>query len=71
MKAKDIDKKEIKVQLNITLDEDDIKDRVLNRINEDEWITEESLTTFIKSLLCGEYSDLLDPNRCIISIKDK
>lgn len=74
MKAKDIDKKEIKVELRITLSNEDIEDLVLNSVDEDEEIVEESLTTFIRNLLCDEYSDLLDPSdsqQCIITIKDK
>lgn len=49
MKAKDLDSKEIKLELNIDFPIDEIKDKILDRISEDEEFTEESLKTFIKS----------------------
>lgn len=74
MKVKDINKKEIKVELRITLNNEDIEELITNNIDEDDEIAEKSLTTFIRNLLCDEYSDLLDPfdsKQCIITIKDK
>ena len=49
MKAKDLDSKEIKLELNIDFPIYEIKDKILDRIDEDEEFTEESLKTFIKS----------------------
>ena len=49
MKTKDLDSKEIKLELNIDFPIDEIKEKILDRIDKDEDFTEESLKTFIKS----------------------
>lgn len=49
MKVKDLDSKEIKLELNIDFPIVEIKDKILDRISEDEEFTEESLKIFIKS----------------------
>lgn len=69
MKAKDIDKKEIKLELIINFNTDEVKESILNRINEDEEFTEESLKTFIVNELAEDWYCFLSSSK--ISIKDK
>lgn len=69
MKAKDLDSKEIKLDLTINFYPEEIKECILNRINEDEEFTEESLKTFIITELADEWISFLDGAK--ITIKDK
>lgn len=71
MKAKDLDSKEIKLELSIDFVIDQIKDEVLARINENEEFTEESLKEFIKSQIIDIdfWIGLLSEAK--ITIKDK
>lgn len=71
MKVKDLDSKEIKLELNIDFSIDEIKDKILDRISEDEEFTEESLKTFIKSQVVDIdfWIGLLSEGK--ITIKDK
>lgn len=71
MKAKDLDSKEIKLELSIDFAIDQIKDEVLARINENEEFTEESLKEFIKSQIIDIdfWIGLLSEAK--ITIKDK
>ena len=69
MKAKDLDSKEIKLDLTIKFYPEDIKECILSRISEDEEFTEESLKTFIMTDLADEWTTFLDAAK--ITIKDK
>ena len=69
MKAKDLDKKEIKLDLTIKFYPESIKECVLKRISEDEEFTEESLKAFIMTGLADEWMSFLDAAK--ITIKDK
>ena len=69
MKAKDIDNKEIKLDLTINIFPKEIKERLLSRVSEDEEFTEESLKTFIVSELANERMSFL--YKAKITIKDK
>lgn len=69
MKAKDIDNKEIKLDLTIKLFPEEIKECVLSRVSEDEEFTEESLKTFIVTELANDWMSFLDAAK--ITIKDK
>ena len=53
MKGKDIDNKEIKLDLTINIFPKEIKERLLSRVSEDEEFTEESLKTFIEFVANG------------------
>lgn len=69
MKAKDIDNKEIKLDLTIKLFPEEIKECVLSRVGENEEFTEESLKTFIIRELANDWMSFLDAAKIII--KDK
>ena len=69
MKAKDLDKKEIKLDLTIKFYPEEIKECILKRISEDEEFTEESLKAFIMTELADEWMSFLDAAK--ITIKDK
>jgi hypothetical protein len=71
MKAKDLDNKEIKLELSIDLVIDEIKDKILDRIGEDGEFTEESIKEFIKTKVVD--IDLLKVflDEAKITIKDK
>ncbi len=69
MKAKDIDNKEIKLDLTIKFYPEEIKECILSRISEDEEFTEESLKTLIVRELANDWMSFLDAAK--ITIKDK
>lgn len=71
MKAKDLDNKEIKLELSIDFAIDQIKDEVLARINENEEFTEESLKEFIKSQIIDIDLWIGFLSEAMITIKDK
>lgn len=71
MKAKDLDNKEIKLELSIDFAIDQIKDEVLARISEDEEFTEESLKEFIKSQIIDIDFWIGLLSEATITIKDK
>lgn len=71
MKAKDLDSKEIKLELSIDFAIDQIKDEVLARINENEEFTEESLKEFIKSQIIDIDFWIGLLSEATITIKDK
>ena len=71
MKAKDLDNKEIKLELNIDFPIDEIKEKILDRIDEDEDFTEESLKIFIKSQIVDIDFWIGLLNEAKITIKDK
>lgn len=71
MKVKDLDNKEIKLELSIDFAIDQIKDEVLARINENEEFTEESLKEFIKSQIIDIDLWIGFLSEAMITIKDK
>lgn len=71
MKAKDLDSKEIKLELSIDFAIDQIKDEVLARIDENEEFTEESLKEFIKSQIIDIDFWIGLLSEATITIKDK
>ena len=71
MKVKDLDNKEIKLELSVDFAIDQIKDEILARIDENEEFTEDSLKEFIKSQIIDIDLWIGFLNEAKLTIKDK